>query len=283
MTGFVTTPLIKVLFLANLLFTTAFVHADAIHPRDIIPSFLENCERYLHPATQIDFFDTIRGLPKDRNGKLHFHFLFSKYFALVGDFEAYVRNQTLRFDISIRRPYRGRGLYQKLLDHTLKLYPEVTSIPAEMPFNESDNAQIFLQQLFRTDDLNVAKENMNLKFRNIKKINDATPSQIMEWRARMIDAYYQMPAAKARERAGFGRLEKLTLAQDVGCVEFNTVKGSRSDANDVQIFVTPKVGQVVELKANGKVLPSYLEATNVGRDYIRTWEPCHQRGLVEEL
>ena len=266
--------------MAGLLLPSSFAGAEALPSGGMGAQVWEYCARLLAPKPEVDFFSTIRGLPKDRKANFKSHYLWSKYFLLIGDIEINVLNETLRFDITVNRPYRGRGLYQKLLAHTLRIFPEVTSIPAEMPFSDSDNATIFLQKLYRTDDLKAAELNMSLDFDKEKTVKTLDREQIMDWRERMIEAYYQMPAAKARERVGFGRLNKLTLAVDVGCIEFDAVKGPRSDSKHVDIFVSMGDKNLVELTSSGKVAQASRRVTNVGADYMRTWEPCHKARLL---
>ena len=122
----------------------------------------------------------------------------------VAEFDFILHNQSLRLDLEINPGYRGQGLYSDILNYALRAARAaggtVNDIPSIMVLRKSDNARVAFGLL--------ADKLMYKINQQVSVWQKFTPQELIEWRTRIINATYSMPAVKARGRNGFKHLGK---------------------------------------------------------------------------
>ncbi len=215
--------------------------------------------------------DTLTGFPPP-GGSDTFE-LYSRWGSCVAHVAALVNNGTLRFDIGISGFFQGRGLYADILHRVLEGHSNVTAIPAEMAFDESDNAAAFLMHLTGFADFDLADSALIAEMGDSQQIQQLTAFQIATFRQRVIDAYFYMPGAKARAKNGFAQLVLLTIRPG-HWIAFDVIKGPENPLNDVKIFIETNDHFTYELTPVGSAVPSDRAMSMVRSDYIRTKNVC---------
>ncbi len=186
----------------------------------------------------------------DKEGRLKIHYDGD----LVADIDYYYKNGTLRFDIEIPEPYRGTKLYEYTLAQCLKECPATTSIPARWYHYNSDNGKVFVQEVFGSAGAMQAFPPKQLGTQEVKA-----------FRQNVYDALYEMPAMKARERNGFGRITKVIFNPNSTGMALVVEKGPRGPPGEMKVYLEKK--NPWELTDEGNFIrvpdPSVLEL----RDY----------------
>lgn len=164
----------------------------------------------------------------------------------VAEFFTAVNGHSLRFDINIEKRFEDCGIYSFLLAKALERNPETSQIPARISYIDSDNAKKFISAC--------CEGTVNFhKLSDTGHIQSMTVPEILSLRETMVRAYYEMPAANARIRLGFGRVTKIVLDPRSAVVGFVTGRGPIGPSSDVEIVMRQQKGVCVSLNRDGKV------------------------------
>lgn len=147
----------------------------------------------------------------------------------IGYAHVQVKNTTMRFDIDIYPQAQGLKLYAYLMALALKENPQVENIPSIMDIKNSENARIFLKKLY--DQIQAVSENALTDSEVVKKL-----------REKIINAYFETPAAKARAKNGFSNLQFIALdlpkgSYNVWQLSFNARRGALLEGS-VQVYLS---------------------------------------------
>ena len=140
--------------------------------------------------------------------------------------DVHVQRTTMRFDIVVIKAFRGTKLYYYLLRLALDRYPNVLAIPAHMEVAFSENARNFADDTFDSLEALRAFDPTRLPADQVKKVR-------VDW----IRALNELPAIKARKRAGFGRVTSLLLNLQQSSISFQALKGEPLPVDEVRVGV----------------------------------------------
>lgn len=125
-------------------------------------------------------------------------------FTREGKFVVQTRGEILAFDISLSPKIQGRGIYIAGLRAVTEYLPKVRFIPSRMRLNSSDNAKFLVLNAFGT----FAHFHTFARFEVIQQMSDNDRAILFE---KIMKAYRNMPSTKARDRAGFAKLNYLAI------------------------------------------------------------------------
>ena len=204
------------------------------------------------------------GFPTELNHSRSFELRLNHSSGPVAGVDLYLVQDTLRFDIEVYRPFRGKGIYSEAFRRALTLSPGVRYLPAQLPIAESENARAFIRQSFG--------QLPNFQMLALEFFNEWGTREVSERRLEWIQSFMQIPAAKVRARQGFGKLTKLVLDPIHGCIDFLMERGDL-DLNEVEVqVIQPKSRKQLStwvLWASGSVTEEPIEKASVGKNYAR--------------
>ncbi len=163
--------------------------------------------------------------------------------------EVWVRNETLRFDIVVNPNWRGLGLYRLLMQDAVSRHPEIKSIPARMPKDDSANARLFFEKIFL--DQKAAQITQALRSLANKQEHD-----IQNFRQLMIESFRSTPAYRVRARLGFENIEKIVIdCRNGPTLSFVVSKGPQVGLPKAFVAFVESRQEFFELTTSGGLLP----------------------------
>lgn len=168
----------------------------------------------------------------------------------MGHVDVTVQNDTMRFDISVNKRFRGLNLYAYLLAIAIKEHPNVNSIPAIMPYFASDNATFFFKEAFKS--FGRAK---NSKIKDM--LFEMSPSELIALRKKMISAFKETPSAKARRINGFSNVDFIVADfsgsnREPAGLTFNVLRGENS-RKEIKVYIKTRNSTLYKITTKGKL------------------------------